>query len=67
VANEIERRHAIVIAGDSFAIDDTGAWTQAGERLDDPRKAASHVIAGTAVGPHAVAILAGDDAKIRRA
>ena len=34
-----------------------------GERLDDQREAASQVIAGAAVEPHAVAILACDDAE----
>src|SRR6266699_1044039 len=33
------------------------------QRLDDQREAASHVIAGAAVEPHAVVILACDDAK----
>jgi hypothetical protein len=61
VTNEIERGNAVVIAGDSFAIDDAGAGAQAGERLDDQRKAAREVIAGTAIEPHLPVALAGDD------
>ena len=39
VANEIERGHALVIAGDSFAVDNAGARAQARQRLDDQREA----------------------------
>jgi hypothetical protein len=46
------------IARDGFPIDDARARAQAGERFDNQPEAASHVIAGTAVEPHAVAILA---------
>jgi len=35
VADEIERGNAVVIAGDSFAIDDAGTRTQAGQTIDD--------------------------------
>jgi hypothetical protein len=42
-------------------IDDAGARAQPEERLNDQREAASHVIAGAAVEPHAVAILACDN------
>src|SRR5215469_613751 len=35
VANEIERRHAVVVAGNSFAVDNAGARAQAGQRFDD--------------------------------
>jgi hypothetical protein len=34
-----------------------------GKRFDNERKAASHVIAGAAVEPHALALLARDDAE----
>src|SRR5262245_64009746 len=37
VANEIERRHAVVVAGNRLSIDDAGARAQADERLDDQR------------------------------
>src|SRR5262245_54789876 len=33
VPDEIERSHTVVIAGDSFAVDDAGARAQAGQRL----------------------------------
>jgi hypothetical protein len=35
VPNEFERGYAVVIAGDSFAVDDAGTRAQAGQRLDD--------------------------------
>ena len=63
VTDEIERGHAVVIAGDSFAVDDAGARAQACQRLDDQREAAGEVIAGTAIEPHSLAVLAGNDAE----
>src|SRR5262245_1510639 len=63
VPDEIERGDTVVIAGDSFAVDDAGARAQACQRLDDQREAASEVIARTAVEPHPLAVLAGNDAK----
>jgi hypothetical protein len=35
VTDEIERGNAVVIAGDSFAVDDAGAGAQAGQRSGD--------------------------------
>jgi hypothetical protein len=49
VANEIERRHAVVVASDRLPIDDAGARAQAGQCLDDQREAACEVVAGSAV------------------
>src|SRR6516225_7583069 len=49
VPDEIERGNAVVIAGDSFAVDDAGARAQAGQRLDDQREATGEVVARTAV------------------
>jgi len=43
VANEIERRHAVVVASNRLPIDDAGARAQAGQRLDDQREAAGEV------------------------
>src|SRR6516164_5627665 len=63
VANEIERGNAVVIAGDSFAVDDAGARPQPGERINDQREAVGEVIARTAVEPHLRASLAGNDAE----
>src|SRR5262249_53857182 len=63
VPDETERGHAVVIAGDSFAVDDAGARAQACQRLDDQREAASEVVARTAIEPHPLAVLAGNDAK----
>jgi len=63
VANEIERGNAVVIAGDSFAVDDAGARTQVCQRLDYHREAVGEVVARTAVEPHLRASLAGNDAE----
>src|SRR5262245_18383202 len=63
VTDEIERGNAVVIAGDSFAVDDAGARAQACQRLDDQREAAGEVVAGPAVEPHPLTILAGNDAE----
>jgi hypothetical protein len=63
VTDEIERGNAVVIAGDSFAVDDAGARAQACQYLDNEREATGEVIARTAVDPHLRASLAGDDAE----
>jgi hypothetical protein len=63
VPDEIEWGNAIVIAGDSFAIDDAGAGAQTGYRIDNQREAAREIIAGTAIEPHLCASLAGNDAE----
>src|SRR6266581_3035906 len=63
VTDEIERGNAVVIAGDSFAIDDAGARAQAGQRLDDQREATGEVIAGVAIEPHSWAVLPGNDSE----
>src|SRR5262245_7521673 len=56
----IKRDNAVVIAGDSLAIDDTGARAQAGQRLDDQREAVSEVVAWTTIKPHSRAVLPGN-------
>jgi hypothetical protein len=63
VANEIERGNAVVIAGDSFAVDDAGARPQLGERINDQREAVGEIIARTTVEPDLRASLPGDDAE----
>src|SRR5262249_43289377 len=63
VANEIERGNAVVMAGDSFAVDNAGARAQAYQRIDDQRKAMGEIVAGTAIESHLRAILAGNDGK----
>ena len=65
VANEIERRHAVVVASNRLPIDDAGARAQAGHRLDDQREAAGEVVARTAIKPHLRTVLARDDADRR--
>jgi hypothetical protein len=59
----VERGDAVVIARDSFSIDDAGARAQAGQRLDDQREAMGEVIARTAIEPHARAVLPGNNPK----
>src|SRR6266436_2108935 len=39
VANEVKRRHAVVTARDSFAINDAGARAQAGYRINNQQEA----------------------------
>jgi hypothetical protein len=63
VANEIERRHAVVVASNRLPIDDAGARVQPGERINDQREATSEVIARTAVEAHSRAVLPGDNPK----
>jgi hypothetical protein len=63
VADTFERRDPVVIARDGFPIDDARARAQANQSLHDQREAMGEIIAGAAVEPHAVAILASDDAK----
>jgi len=63
VTGEIERGNAVVIAGDSFAVDDAGTRAQTAQRLDDQREATGEVIARTAIEPHLRAVLAGDDSE----
>jgi hypothetical protein len=63
MSDEIERGNAIVIAGDSFAIDNARAGAKAGQCLNDQREAMGEVIARTAIEPHLWAFLAGNDAE----
>jgi hypothetical protein len=49
MTDEIERGDAIVIAGDSFAVDDARARAQAGQRFDDQREATAEVITRRAI------------------
>ena len=48
VTDEIERGNGAVIVSDSFAIDDTRALAQAGQRLNDQREATREVAKPTA-------------------
>ena len=63
VPDKIERGHAVVIAGNSFAVDDAGARTKACQRLNDQREAVGEVVARTAIEPHLRAVLASNDAE----
>jgi len=61
VANEIERRHTIVVASHGLAVDNAGARAQPGQRFDDQREATGEIVAWTTIEPHPLAILAGND------
>src|SRR2546423_6997434 len=63
IPDAVEARHAVLVAAHGLAVDDTRARAQPGERLDDQREAVGQVVAGAAVEPHALAILARDDAE----
>jgi hypothetical protein len=57
VTDEIERGNAVVIAGDSFAVDDAGARALPSQRLNDQREAMGKVIARTDIEPHCAPFL----------
>jgi hypothetical protein len=61
VADAIDWGHAVVVTGNR--LDDARARTQAGQCLDNQRKAIGKIIAGAAVEPHLCALLAGNDPK----
>jgi hypothetical protein len=63
MTDELERGHPVVVASHRFAIDDARARAQARQRFDDQREAVGEVIAGSAVEPHALTILAADNSK----
>src|SRR5262249_39291670 len=66
VPDEIERSNAVVIAGDSFAIDDARPRAQMGQRLDDQREAAGGIVAPGAIGAHPRGRLAGTECESAR-
>src|SRR5262249_58176803 len=59
VTDQIERRNAVVIAGDSFAVDNAGARAQASQCLDDQREAAGGGVVRAAVEAPPCAPLSG--------
>jgi len=63
VTDEIERGTAVVVAGNSFAVDDAGARAQTSQRFDDQWEAAGGVVARTTIEPHLRPILPGDNPK----
>jgi hypothetical protein len=44
VAQPVEVRHTVIIAGNSFAVDDTGARTETRDRLDDRRETPRKIV-----------------------
>ena len=63
MTDEIERGNAVVIAGDSFPVDDAGARAQARQSHGNQRETVGEIIARAAVEPHQYALPAGDDAE----
>ena len=63
MTDEIERGNAVVIASDSFAVDNAGARAEACQGLDNQLEAMGEIVARTAVEPHPLAVLAGNDAE----
>jgi len=63
VTDKIERSNAVVIAGDSLAVDNAGARAQVCQRPDNQRETTGKVIARTAIEAHSLAVLPGDDTK----
>jgi hypothetical protein len=45
------------------AVDNAGARTQPGKGINDQREATGEVVAGAAIEPHPLAVLAGNDAE----
>src|SRR5262249_48179274 len=60
VPDEIERGNAVVIAGDSFAVDNAGARAQAGQCLDYQPEAMGEIVARTAIEAYSRPVLPGD-------
>jgi len=60
VADVVEARHAIAVAGDGLTIDDAGACAQPSQGVNNQREAMREVVARAAIEPHAVAILVND-------
>ena len=63
MAQQVERCHAVVVAGDRLAIDDARVRLEQRQRLDDQREARGQIVARPAVEAHLFAGLAGDDAE----
>jgi hypothetical protein len=61
IAQQIERRQAVVVASHSLAVDDAGARAQTRQRFDDQREAVGEIVARPAEEAHLVASLAGND------
>src|SRR5262249_5464007 len=63
VPDEIERGHAVVIAGNILAIDHAEARAQACQRVYDEREGAGEVVAWPDIEHHQLAVPAGNDAE----
>ena len=61
MTQSVEARHAVLIAGYRFTIEDNRTRTQAGQCLDDQWEAVGQVVAGPAIEPNASAVLTRDD------
>src|SRR5262249_34828668 len=63
IADAVEARHAIALAGYRLAVDDAGSRAQPSHGFDNQGKTVGEIVAGAAVEPHTVAVLASDNAK----
>src|SRR5262249_1337290 len=63
VADAVKTPHAVAVAGDGLTVDDAGARAQPSQGVNNQREAVCEVVAWAAVEPHAIAILASDDAE----
>src|SRR5262249_60065453 len=59
----VEARHAMALAGYRLAVDDAGSRAQPSHGFDNQGKTVGEIVAGAAVEPHTVAVLASDNAK----
>jgi hypothetical protein len=60
VADAVETRNPVFTACHHLAVDDAGPRAKLGQRIHNEREAIGQVIAGTAIEPHPLAVLAGD-------
>src|SRR6266566_4266049 len=63
VADTVERGNAVIVTHNGLAVDDAWLGAQPLKRLDDPWEAVGEIVAGTAIKPHPLAILASNDPK----
>jgi hypothetical protein len=63
IPDPVERSHAIISAGDRFPVDNAGTRAQLCHSLDNEGKTVGQIVAGTAVEPNPIALLASDKPK----
>jgi len=58
IANPIEHREAVLVAGNRLAVDDARPGAQVSQRFDNQPEAVGQLVAGAAVEPNLGAVLA---------